>query len=1072
MDGGVGDIWTTGAFSFESPLKDLLDSENYTVQDLLKQDELLQELRGMHPTLLEFFSQEDAVLQLVQHVVQKPAVDEEEEEVKQKEGEEEAVVTENGEAKEASEEEEDWDVQQNVPPSPNYSETDVKVLRFPYVACEVLCSEINAIVDTVVDGNIPSPAMKQHVVDGDDDDDDEQPADAAPTSMSMVLAQAPHDDMILDLFFSLLYTTEKGQLDDYRAGYFDKILAVLCRKRSQALTLYINEGGGKGRLVLMKAMLKHLYSHSILQVVQRLLLPSPDPNDWNDDDDDDDDEEDAQQVFRSKWFESPEAIDYLFESLMILETNVSDLRLAESQNASEVLITMIQNSPLTSSILLRLTSDPLLGQIATAATAGVDYTPHDNSLTCAMNVLESIVLQLGGYGSVSTEEESAAQNGLPIATPACLLQHLPSVLFQLRGLLRHESTKTWTSMMQFSKEPQAILGTSRLRIIRLVESLVLLGNSNVDAVLCESEILQVCLDLFWEFEWNSMLHQSVANLLVHVFEGANARAALQQYFVQDCNLLERLVESFEEEQEAPSSPPPPTDDEEEEEAASNDGVEAEDNEKLPISDDDVDAALERQDQKMKEEGDAPEGDAGVVVIDDDERDPRDHSLATASKQQSARSLDMSVLKDMLQTSSADAPSHIPSLRKGYMGHVIIVCQALVHACTVPQVGVGEENQEYNESLNNEDIDGAGDDSDDNDDEGVGDDAVGMSSDVEPPRHTMQRSEDSEDTIGETQPMLVITSLIASHPMQLKWEDFVTTTLASETAIQSTPLGGFHAAAATIDPLHSHRPGPDRSDFHDDYDDDEDDDDLPGGGDVIDMDDNDIEIAASMMDALNMPKSRDFNSDFGDASGGNEYMFDDPLGGGTRFDANFDSDVADEDDEDSEAATRRVSSDLDPPVMDLFAGNIAFDSDKEAEGSPTSGSNGAAPPSNWSADFANFDTNFDDAFSAPEAMPEAVDVISVDPAAEPQTKEPDDIFASDDTKNVDDIFGAPGHHDLLLDAAEAEAEPEVEEILMVSHYPSSRGRADSEDSSVDEEEEPPSLDDEEGQPAAEEVAASS
>jgi sialic acid synthase SpsE len=73
MDGGVGDTWSTGAFSFESPLKDLLDSENYTVEQLLEQDELLQELRGMHPTLLQFFSQEESVVTLIEHVIQEKA---------------------------------------------------------------------------------------------------------------------------------------------------------------------------------------------------------------------------------------------------------------------------------------------------------------------------------------------------------------------------------------------------------------------------------------------------------------------------------------------------------------------------------------------------------------------------------------------------------------------------------------------------------------------------------------------------------------------------------------------------------------------------------------------------------------------------------------------------------------------------------------------------------------------------------------------------------------------------------------------------------------------------------------
>jgi hypothetical protein len=67
----TGDIWSTGAFCFESPLKDLLDRGDFTLQELLAEDELLQELRGMHPQLIEFLSTEEAVVGLVEYVIQK-----------------------------------------------------------------------------------------------------------------------------------------------------------------------------------------------------------------------------------------------------------------------------------------------------------------------------------------------------------------------------------------------------------------------------------------------------------------------------------------------------------------------------------------------------------------------------------------------------------------------------------------------------------------------------------------------------------------------------------------------------------------------------------------------------------------------------------------------------------------------------------------------------------------------------------------------------------------------------------------------------------------------------------------
>ncbi|KAI2508496.1 hypothetical protein MHU86_5895 [Fragilaria crotonensis] len=1036
MDGGVGDIWSTGAFSFESPLKDLLDSEQYTVEQLLEQDELLQELRGMHPTLVEFFSQDESVVKLIRHVI-----DEKPPPLPDAGGDLNGVVSgskmptepPNVEAKEP--EEDDWEVQKA--PTPQYSERDVQVLRYPYMACEVICSEINAIVDTVVDGHTSAIESQEEN-----------------TDFSLPSAPASSPPTILDLLFSILYNTEHGGMDDYRAGYFDKILSVLCRKRPAAMSTYINEGGGKGRFVLMQAMLKHLYSQSILQVVQRLMMPRlnsiPSNNEGdessakiNDDDEDDDEDAASLRLFRSRWPESSEGIDLLMASLLKAGGNEQDyeLNLAESQNASEVLITMIQNSPLISPVLLRLTQEPMLPQIMEAASTGDHFSPHDNSLTCAMNVLESLILQLGGYGSVNTDDNGGQ---IPAANADVLIQHLPTLLQRLKGLLRHESTKEWVSPMQFSPDPQPILGTSRLRIIRLVESLVLLGNVHVDELLCESEILQVCLDLFWEFEWNSMLHQSVANLLVHIFEGQNSRAILQKYFLVDCNLLHRLVESFEAEGEEGSSNPEPVD------VGSNDGMDnlAEDL-VLPVSDDDVDAALERQDEVTRKEVPEAKDDVKAGHDDDDdddiERDPRDHSRSFATSQTSSRSLDLSALKDMLHV-GADAPTHIPSLRKGYMGHVIIVCQALVHACT-PVVTEGysaEENGDYSENNKNGERSASF----------LGD---GPDSQLQPV---------ARDASGDR---LIIADLITGHPMQMKWQDFVSTTLASETAIQSTPLGGFQASAVTIDPLHSHRPGPDMTDFNDDeYDDDDDDEDIPGS-DVIDMDDNDIDIAASMMDALSLPKTREFNPNaFGSAGrgGGSSYMFDDPLGGGHPFDANFDDVVADNEDEDQDTTNRRASIDLDPPVIDLFAGNLAFDGTKDDD------TGGSGTSQSWS----NF-ASFDDAFAAPLKDPFPLDESN--PAAEPFVKV-DDIFATEEKKSMDDIFGAPAPHDFLLDSPELEDDTTAalrdqdEEIPMTSHYPSSRRRApdSDDDSSVDEDEPPPSTEDteDEAAPVEESVAA--
>lgn len=138
-----------------------------------------------------------------------------------------------------------------------------------------------------------------------------------------------------------------------------------------------------------------------------------------------------------------------------------------------------------------------------------------------------------------------------MANTRALLEHVLALLARLSALLTHPAMKTWTSPAQYSPDGAGhpLLGTSRLRILCLVESLVLLGDQSVDAHLEESDVLEALLDLFWRFEWCSMLHQLAANLLVHVIKGGPERHGLQRYFLVRCNLLERLMGAFDAEGE-------------------------------------------------------------------------------------------------------------------------------------------------------------------------------------------------------------------------------------------------------------------------------------------------------------------------------------------------------------------------------------------------------------------------------------------------------------------------------------------------------------------------------------------
>lgn len=1120
---GGGDIWSTGAFSFESPLKDLLDGGEYTLEQLLAEDELLQELRGCHQKLIDFFSTEQAVTKLVQYVIMPhrpehfaiPAnnVSKEEDE-KLLNGDVESKVPADDSVEESKPKKPGEWLQQHLEDAKSGNkqkkepEKDpaLKYIRFPYMACEIICCEIPGILEALVEGKCSF--------------EDESTASDSHPEANEIIPNASQQDMmevvpkekksILDFLFSLLHDTPAGELDDYRAGYFDKVLTVLFRKRPEEMTTYINTGGAAGRSALMRSLLKHLYSHSIMQIAQRLLLPQRPMDQQQQSQEGDeivagDDDEENEGAVLCDWSDSPEVLDLLLDTLIAgnpssLEENEQltdtekEQQLDLSLNASEVLITIIQNSMLSSPIMLSLTSSETVRRVVDAATTvrGGYFSPRESLLTSAMNVLESLILQLGGYGAVGTmtlmteeelqmqqqelreeeeqkkaevEEEEAAMAEavaasseetppiIPAGTSASdrvsststdetermddgvmnedqhlisdltsLLEHLPRLLDNLSSLLRHPSTKTWASPTQFSKsEPQQLLGNSRLRIVRVLESLVLLGDPDVDSKLVQSDCLELCLDFFWQFQWCSMLHQSVANLLVHVFEGQNARYEMQEYFLVKCNLLGRLMDSFVEEAHISSASVggvaglPPSDNE----ARISDVVEnlqdvaigtvsstESDKESsgdapLPVSEDDVEAVMESENSGNLETA-APSTNVELVSTEAVRFESRDVSTV------------------------GDVPANGPAqaFRFGYMGHVIIICQALVHAYTNdPQDMTDAENtatQEENQSLEAKETNALQRQESSGGESGAGE------------------YEGPKDDFGEP---LLLFELVHTHKLAERWHEFVETTLAAETAVQSTPLGGYSMQSPGMDPMHSHRPGLAEDSYMMG-----DDGDRPpapprgmlGGGDVIDMDDNDLDIAASMMASLNVGNSstsspegdeegsensgdsnRSYNS--GEtASDRSGYAFDDPLGkaGGLGIElGKLTQYKGDSDDGDEKPSKPRPSvdsddgshsssdeepeqgNDNDVPIMDLFAGNFNDENDTPAEPPAPAGDFADFAAFESAADVGSADDNNDGfgAFAGARETPSA-------PANDP--------FKGAPKPDLDDIFGEGDHADLL------------------------------------------------------------
>ena len=1135
---GGGDIWSTEGFSFESPLKDLLDTNIYSLVDLLEQDELLQELRGCEARLIDYFSKPEVVAGLVECVIcevpyahqprgkerwcreereRREGIAAEQSQLGEKSIEE--TANENGRDATILDTTNEIEAYWNSPiknpqlsplknkyatenPRTPEEEYDLRYFRYPYMACEVLCSDVGDTLDVLINGSVQDITI-------DDDEDsllndnaasgiqetklkeeeelydnidvylDDQSSNALQDQnaknfqelqppLTTRNAQAP-STRILDLLFSVLIDTPPSSLDDRRAGYFEKILVILFRKYSESMSDYMNiplietvrskeiahqvsnlslnnvdredesahnslipnmnslEDGDSKSIhlspintelspigvpsvqappMLMCALFDHLHSHSIMHIVQRLLLPSvarkqqkseaneknnaENPNgsindkfmntisemnsaedsnhnsNSNIEDDgmgEDDIENPMDHLFQCDWSEypihalelllsqlegkteQPYLIKYKFpvgydksESKESSENETTDsdkyeANLSRAQHASEILIGIIQNSPPDSSVMTTLSTDPFLGRIIELASfsSGSNETgilmPHESTMTCAMTVLENLILQLGGYGSAShattTEAESSAKahsspsvireadtsfcltelgphtpissptvadNDQTVATPAALIQHLPSLLENLSSLLVHPETKKWAIATQFThNQPRPILGIVRLRAIRLLESLVLLGHPMADLLLQQSACLEISLDLFWKFEWCSMLHQSVANFLVHVFEASDQRADLQSYFIERCQLLKKLMDSF------------------------CDGI-------SPVSQDvqtnhvnnadfgdDVAMALKtmytnpttsslesldgsESDNSCKERlFDADETDVVAHVSEDDvesamEKEEQDSEARGAVFQNNSVSKHNCLNETNAESgAAASVRDGNVSCRRGYMGHVILICQSLVKACDVQfEDNSGQNPREATESnesqlshddflvqnatmtadfessavhlMSNESPISSRKRLDTSPTRVVDDDML-----TSPITNIILSPTDSEELVESSlecnvqQNVSHLVSAIYQDPLAERWKSFISSTFATEMNAQSVPLGG-----QSLTKNSSASVGSDSKNRFASVVSDESDTDFLGNKGVFgiidgdfDMNEAEIDIAAEMMESLNL-----------------------------------------------------------------------------------------------------------------------------------------------------------------------------------------------------------------------------
>ena len=348
--------------------------------------------------------------------------------------------------------------------------------------------------------------------------------------------------------FSLL--DSELPLNPHLGGYFEKILEMLFRSMTIPVIPFVNQGG----VSLLRRFLNQIDNYSVMQIVQRLMLPhipflmTVDPNDMMMDD---------RQNYQCNWSSIPEACDMLCDRML-------DLQHADvPSHVSDLLITVLQLSPPDASILFHLCNPDCLKNLFTAAFA--DRADHE-SVECApsveasvslaaLSVLESLVSRIceaivpqGGLENSYLNDDtnvsaSCISIGSEVAerevidreidvqiltqlrasiTNICnaLSPHLPTVHQQLQNYL---VASPCGRVLTQTKSSLPRLGHRGLLMVKLIESIVRLGNSDIDKQLCDSGVLSSSVELVFTFKFNSLLHLTVQRIVLMVVEGGTVR---------------------------------------------------------------------------------------------------------------------------------------------------------------------------------------------------------------------------------------------------------------------------------------------------------------------------------------------------------------------------------------------------------------------------------------------------------------------------------------------------------------------------------------------------------------------
>jgi serine/threonine-protein phosphatase 6 regulatory subunit 3 len=297
------------------------------------------------------------------------------------------------------------------------------------------------------------------------------------------------------------------------SGYFSKLMASLLNRNSSETLKFLFESGYSAFLI------SHLYNRSISDLLLKIFTLTDSPA----------------ELYK------PERIK-LFTSLVE--------KLLDSQNSASayhaaIICNDILNRGLESgickdyilSLMQKKTVERLLANIFSAA-------PNDACLLYLKNLLtnsafkEYLKLWNDGQASeeVASDEDSTVCMGQDEEAQDNLVAYLQSYISKIVALLKQPNNNLIASTFGESIEP---MGKVKLELLEILNALIKLNNRQLLIEIGRHNVMEIVVDLFFKYKWNSILHNLFESMVQAVL--ATDYVELHTALLESAGLIEKIV---------------------------------------------------------------------------------------------------------------------------------------------------------------------------------------------------------------------------------------------------------------------------------------------------------------------------------------------------------------------------------------------------------------------------------------------------------------------------------------------------------------------------------------------------